>query len=98
MTETTQLRKAMESAQDTAWSEDEHIASYYGAYRGRWYHRGVAICFNGEYTMTVSGMLLKHCPSLGEPDQIDNLGFNTLWSWNRERFSDGDNPVECDEE
>jgi hypothetical protein len=91
MTTTTQLKAATEAAQDEA-SWDEHVARYYGEYHGRWFHEGVAISFNREWNMTVCSMLAKHCPDLGEPDQKDNLGYDELWSWNKTRFSDGDNP------
>ena len=97
MTKTTQLKAAAEAAQETAYDDDDHIARYFGEYQGRFWHEGVAISFNREYNMTVCKMLLKHCPDLGEPDQKDNLGFDALWSWNKTRFSDGDNPVRSDD-
>lgn len=93
MTTTTQLKAAAEAAQqEVDWSGDAHVARYHGEYQGRYYHKGVAISFNREWTMTLCKMLAKHCPELGEPDQKDNLGFDELWSWNKTRFSDGDKP------
>lgn len=101
MTTTTQLKAAAEAAQDEAdWDYDRgrqsHVAHYHGEYHGRWYHEGVAISFNRDWNMTVCSMLAKHCPDLGEPDQKDNLGFDEIWSWNKTRFSDGDNPEESE--
>ena len=97
MTKTTQLKAAAEAAQETAYDDDGHIARYYGEYQGKFWHEGVAISFNREYNMTVCKYLAKHCPDLGEPDQKDSLGYDALWSWDKEKFSDGDNPVKSDE-
>lgn len=93
MTTTAQLKGAVEAAQETS---DDHIARYFGEYQGRSWHEGVAISFNREYTMTVCKMLTKHCPDLGEPDHKDSLGYDTLWSWEKRRFTDGETPEESD--
>ena len=96
MTTTAQLKAAAEAAQETAY-DDDHIAHYIGEYGGRFWHEGVAISFNREYNMTVCKMIAKHCPDLGEPDQKDNLGFDALWSWDKRKFTDGENPEESEE-
>jgi hypothetical protein len=63
---------------------------YYGAYNGRFHHKGVAIAFDAHCTYEIVSTLIEMCPDLGKPDQMDTLGFQALWSWDRDKFTDGE--------
>ena len=82
-------------------NDEDRQAYYHGPYHGRWYHKGVAISFPPHRTATMMRHLISECHSSGhdgipDPDQIDNMGLDILWSWNVTRF-EGDIP-EADEE
>lgn len=72
--------------------EDEE-AYYFGAYNGRWYHKGFAIVFAPNYTKALCDLLNENHVDLGEPDQKDSMGWNAVvWSWDIKHFTDSDNP------
>lgn len=93
MTTSGELKEAAEQA-----AHEDEFARYYGEYNGRYFHNGVALVFDPSMTMNICGILGEICPELGEPDQTDSMGMQIVWSWNNWRFSDGDNPVACDED
>ena len=67
-------------------------AYYYGAYDGRFWHKGFAVVFSSEYTKTFCDLLNENGVKLPEPNQRDNMGFQIVWSWDKRHFTDADNP------
>ena len=67
-------------------------AYYYGAYDGRFWHKGFAVVFSAEWTKTFCDLLKENGVDLPEPSQKDNMGFQVVWSWNIKHFTDADNP------
>ena len=87
MPTTTELKMVAEQLAN----EDEK-AYYYGAYSGRFWHKGFAVVFDSDYTKTFCDLLNENGVKLGEPDQKDNMGFQVVWSWDIKHFTDSDNP------
>ena len=82
-------------------AHEDDTAYYHGAYDGRWYHKGFAICYDGtpgRERMLFEILKENGCDDLGQPDQRDSMGMGALLSWNRDRFDDADDPEKPDEE
>ena len=73
-------------------AEEDEKAYYYGAYSGRFWHKGFAVVFSQEYTKTFCDLLNENGVKLPEPNQKDNMGFQVVWSWDIKHFTDSDNP------
>ena len=73
-------------------AHEDDTAYYYGAYDGRFWHKGFAVVFNSDYTKTFCDLLNENGVKLPEPSQKDSMGFGVVWSWDIKHFTDADNP------
>ena len=68
---------------------EEFGVKWYGSYRGRFSHNGIAVTAESTYGIAkfVSAME-KNNIDLGSWDQQDQLGYGQIFSWNTSKFND----------